>query len=631
MSTDNINNTKPTSFNIDIPKEVLKKDNLEKELKEIQVSDDSAFEIYLKFNTIPKSTLYPGPLSFNKFDGAIQISERNTKYYYLERKNNSTLRELKDKILDHDFILFHGTGSSGKTTQIFTIIDHLSKIGLFPIYVTLKDFCSFKSIEGFCNQFLIAINYAIGKMNHFTNAFTIFDKNNEISQQIFKNSDVVLFIDEFDILLDAPPEVISSILGIFRNWKQNNTKKFIKSLVAIGSFNILKIDSHQYSPFNVVEQVAAQDFTHQDVTEFFNIYQRIKSCTVDSKVVDCIFTLTNGHPGLVNVCGRVIDKDINSITISIDKWNKFASSKLLHGLSFYPTVDRMMSSINTQTDLCKETLIHYVKIFPQFLDIDGELNKETQYLISMGFLRYKSEPVAGSFKVVSCSLQSLLIKYCILDQIYTIHHRQRPSDVFPINNGIIDIFTVVKTLTPTFNYSPENLTNNYFRGFGNGPKRDSLVPAALFYHFELVTTIKNWKPHVDIHPNVRPGLNAKDRDDIVLECMSKKYVLEIVAHTSFKDVENHIKRGSRYKTSIGATEVWVIHYTARKQKENSKYPPSIPGVGVIHIWHNSKFNDFDFVCYQPLPDKEQIMTDVGGNEEEYEDTFEEEMDYEDEE
>ncbi|KYR00542.1 hypothetical protein DLAC_02555 [Tieghemostelium lacteum] len=597
-----------------------------------------AGNVVLKIQPITTTTIGPGKSSFST-NGAIQKEERNTKYYYLERNNNSILQ---DKVMNGDYILFHGTRSSGKTTKIFTTMDHLSKIGFFPIYMSLEDAFSFNSIEEFWGRFLMVINYEIRNKIQFTNAFTIFDKPNELSQQIFKNRDVILFIDEFDRLLDAPPEVKSNILGIFRNWKQNSTNKFIKSVVAIGPFDILNIDSDKYSPFNVVDQVSTQDFTQQDVTEFFGIFQRIKSVTVDSQVVDSIFTLTNGHPGLVNVCGRIIDKDIcgriidkdTKLTlISMDDWNKFASSKLLYGLFGYSTVSRMMSSIETQTDLCKQTLIHYVKIFPQFLVLNGyELTKETKYLISMGFLRYTSEPVSGSFKVASCSLKSLLIKYCILNKLHTIHRRQPPPEAFPINNSIIDIFTIVKTLTPTFHDSPANLTTKCYRGFGNGPKRDSLVPDEAFYHFELVATIKNWEPKVKINPIVRTGLNTKDRADIVLEFNEKKFVLEIVAHTTLKDVENHIKRGTRYKTSIGATEVWIVHYTAGKQTKQSKYPSSIPGVGVIHIWHNSKFNDFDFVCYQPLSDKDQIMTDVGSDEEEYEeDTVEEKMNEDEEE
>ncbi|KYR01860.1 hypothetical protein DLAC_01878 [Tieghemostelium lacteum] len=590
--------------------------NLGKELKDYGVSPTSSVRILAKF---PLQNQVYQVASFST-NGAIPISERNNRYYYLERKNNSTLL---DQILRHNYILFHGARSSGKTTKIYTIMDHLTKIGFFTIYVTLEDQFTFKSTEEFWNRLLIVINRGIAKMNlnvKFTNAHTIFDINDAISQQIFQNRDVVLFIDEFDRIFDAPPQVKSNILGRMRSWKQNKREFFLKSVVFIGPFDILKIDSYQYSPFNIVDQVSTQDFTQEEVKEYFGMYQHIKHCTIDSNVVDDIFSLTNGHPGLVNVCGRIIDTNINLNTICIDDWNKYVSSKLIFGLLGYATVDRMMSSIETQNDLCKETLIHYVKIFPEFIDLYGLLNNETKYLISMGFLKYQSESVAGTFKVMKCSLKSRLIKYCILTKINTIHRRQPPPDAFPINNGIVDIFTMVKTLTPTFHYSSAMLTIKNYRGFGDGPKRDSLVPSEAFYHFELVATIKNWEPLVGINPNVRTGLNTKDRADIVIEFKSKKFVLEIVAHSTFKDVENHIKRGTRYKTSIDATEVWIIHYTSGKQTKNSRYPSSIPGVGVIHIWHNSEFNDFDFVCYQPLPyDKDQIMTDVGSDEEEMED------------
>eukprot|EP01132_Coremiostelium_polycephalum_P000935 gene935-1183_t len=526
-----------------------------------------------------KIRLEPPRFSIN---GAIRPFDRNSTYYWI---NRDTHQDLLNKIKRKDYILFHGTRSSGKTTKIYEIFEKLSEQGYYPMYITLDDSYNFESKEIFWQRFLLDIKRITGS-NQFTTHFDIFDQK---FSSVFNKKDVVLFIDEFDRLFTVDTQVRSQILGQMRTWKQSKEDLLIKSVVAIGTFKILYLNNtleRFYSPFNVIDQMPSRDFTLEEISCLFKTFQDIKGVTVDKKIELNILKLTDGHAGLVNLCGRAIDESILSDrkNATFQDWTKLATG-LITRLSLYPTTTRMMRNLRISSKECKQLLLQYVKSYPNPISVNNDLNnlsEDTEYLISEGFLKPILTPGSTSSTFDSLRLKSPLIKYCILSMINELDRRNPPLKPFPEENGAIDILDLISTLVPTFDFRSEGKSTKNNRGQGIGSKSNILVPSEAFYHFELVTTIKSWLPTINISPNVRTCITKKDRADIVLSIKNRIYALELVAHTTIKDVTKHINRGRRYKSSIKATDSWIIHFTIGKENNQIKYPSSIPGVGVIH-------------------------------------------------
>eukprot|EP01132_Coremiostelium_polycephalum_P001352 gene1352-1707_t len=452
---------------------------------------------------------------------------------------------------------------------------------------------------------------------------------------VFDKKDVVLFIDEFDRLFTVDIQVRSQILGQLRTWKQSKEDLIIKSVVAIGTFKILFLNNtleRFYSPFNVIDQMPSRDFTQDEVSCLFKTFQDIKGVTVDKKIQINIFEITDGHAGLVNLCGRAIDESIlsNHKEATFQDWTKLATG-LITRLSLYPTTTRMMRNLRISSKECKKFLLKYVKSYPNPIPVNNDLNnlsEDTEYLISEGFLKPILAPGSTSSTFDSLRLKSPLIKYCILSMINELDRRNPPLKAFPEDNGVINIMELISTLVPTFDFRSEGKSTKNNRGQGEGSKNNVLLPSEAFYHFELVTTIKSWLPTINISPNVRTCITKKDRADIVLSIENRIYALELVAHTTIKDVTKHINRARRYKDSINATDSWVIHFTIGKESKKIKYPSSIPGVGVIHVWHDIQFQNFNYFLYPPQP--EEIPSDVYMNQENDSDAQESEDDEEDE-
>eukprot|EP01132_Coremiostelium_polycephalum_P003566 gene3566-4443_t len=476
------------------------------------------------------------PPTFSVY-GAIRPFDRNSTYYWINRDTN---QDLLNKIKRKDYILFHGTRSSGKTTKIYDIFEKLLEQGYYPI---------------------------------------------------------------------------SQILGQLRTWQQSKEDLLIKSVVAIGTFKILYLNNtleRFYSLFNVIDQVPSRDFTLEEISCLFKTFQDIKGVTVDKKIEINILKLTDGHAGLVNLCGRAIDECILSDPkkATFRDWTKLATG-LITRLSLYPTTTRMMRNLRISCKECKQLLLQYVKSYPNPISVNNDLNslsEDTEYLISEGFLKPILAPGSTSSTFNSLRLKSPLIKYCILSMINELDRRNPPLKPFPEYNGVIDILDLISTLVPTFDFSSEGKSTKNNKGQGIGSKSNILVPSVAFYHFELVTTIKSWLPTINISPNVRTCIIKKDHADIVLNIKNRIYALELVAHTTIKDVTKLINRSRRYKSSINATDSWVIHFTIGEENNLIKYPSSIPGVGVIHVWHDLQFQNFKYFLYPPQP--EEALSDV---------------------
>ena len=85
-----------------------------------------------------------------------------------------------------------------------------------------------------------------------------------VSQHI----NVMLFIDEFDMLLEASDAVISSLLNPLHAMKQNRLTFALHSAILIGPFNILQII--ESSPFSASNFLECPHFSLAGTNELFN-------------------------------------------------------------------------------------------------------------------------------------------------------------------------------------------------------------------------------------------------------------------------------------------------------------------------------------------------------------------------
>jgi hypothetical protein len=100
------------------------------------------------------------------------------------------------------------------------------------------------------------------------------------------NQEIVLLMDEFSELHSSSEVVLDSFLRTLRETRNNATAYAIRSVIAAGTFSILRLNSF-ISPFNVSDSVNNAYFTATDTKKLFNEFEK-------DDVVDDIWARSNG-------------------------------------------------------------------------------------------------------------------------------------------------------------------------------------------------------------------------------------------------------------------------------------------------------------------------------------------------
>ncbi|KAF8639261.1 hypothetical protein AX16_010333 [Volvariella volvacea WC 439] len=379
---------------------------------------------------------------------------------------------------------------------------------------------------------------------------------------------VILFFDKFDKLHDdTATEACSSMLETIRRIRNEPTRgtpgrtHVIHSIISISTFAILTLDhtNERLSPFNAAENFAGESLTKAQVQELFGAFENDRQITIDPMVIDDIFQLTDGHAGLVNVCGAAIQNDLLPLkdrTLNLARWQNFIPS-LLGNVLEYSTFERMVKSLKRQKDAVDCLRSRFLGHFNEFVSVLPGGQPLAEFLAALGVLSPKQRD-RSQFKMTSPIVDSLI--------------RQR---IIPI---IYPIALMAKVKVDGY--------------------KNRRVPRESVYDSELMRILSSWLKqescsvtgqwhHVD-------GSSHRYSDIVINEGLSK-IVLEFLATGDSGFIKEYIERTRKYKANLGAEEAWVIHFTC---EDNYLEHPCWQsdelldgGIYMAHIWHNLDFTE----------------------------------------
>ncbi len=133
---------------------------------------------------------------------------------------------------------------------------------------------------------------------------------------------LILLIDEFDAL---PPAVIDSLVNGFLKIYLAREGYTLHGLALIGVRAVLGVDSPRGSPFNIQRSLHVPNLTREEVVEMFGQYQAESGQVVLPEVVETIYTMTRGQPGLVGWLGELLTEKYNAEPgqpITLDHWDR---------------------------------------------------------------------------------------------------------------------------------------------------------------------------------------------------------------------------------------------------------------------------------------------------------------------
>jgi hypothetical protein len=366
------------------------------------------------------------------------------RYFFVE--TTTTNKDLYRKIVAGNYIMLHGPRAVGKSTRMLQACDNMSH-QFNCMNVSLHDINIASPSEFWRSLSRCLVN----KYSHISGIKVVAAGHefNQMWHSVSGSKKFVLFI-EFDALHSpATQETVDAVLGTFRGLKQSAADHHLHSVIVVGVFSIIRLNTRTVPPFNVGEQVVAPLMTLTQVQGIFSAYMRCREYTVADDVVHDIYERTGGHAGLVNLCGKAIDEEIrtrpgtdgNSLTLPTWLWT--LSRRLETWLTDFPTVKRLVQDLVENDELrfsCRSALSDL------FLCCHGAVPTESldspvpDFLMSVGMVR---EVEAGKL-----CLSNSMVRMLAIWQIVPMDRRVVISEPLPMTrDGCLDMFQLLLSST----------------------------------------------------------------------------------------------------------------------------------------------------------------------------------------
>jgi hypothetical protein len=180
---------------------------------------------------------------------------------------------------------------TGKSTFFRLMGDYLKQKDFQVVHFNLENYknASFKSL-------MDTISGGLEKVGLQLPVFQSFD---EFSNHLAGLNDqrLVLIIDEIEGL---NPDLFGQFLHTIRNLYHSRETHCLKSVILVGVSNIVGVVQDHASPFNVADNLLVPYFTPEEVKDLLLQHTEETGQQFEPKVIDKIFEITAGQPGLVN-------------------------------------------------------------------------------------------------------------------------------------------------------------------------------------------------------------------------------------------------------------------------------------------------------------------------------------------
>ncbi|KAF9172172.1 hypothetical protein BGX20_006216 [Mortierella sp. AD010] len=585
------------------------------------------------------------------------LPRERSSVYFVDPAEIEKNRELLENIHDGKFVLMHGARASGKSTRVWRVMEQLQLSGYFCIYITftgisVTDVNTLWSGIGdavsgaLCDYFgpggSLQTNVTVPDIQTTTDFLKICRRQNELWKILAKKRKeqgdseamgdttqpfIVIFMDEFDAIVHAGDITVrDNFLGILHAIKTSGDMYAVKSIVGVGTFNILKLntDSRLLSPFNVTNAFNNPNFTSEQVKTIFKEFAVEYELEIADEVIEDIFLNTNGHPGLVNLCGRTIQAKFNDRKnpqrnkLSFPKWKIFSGGPLGEQISKYNTFDKMITSLRKESsrkavDLLRGYFLGRYEDIALVREMDVEL---AGFLVSEGVLS-PVEDKTKTFRVSSPFVDSL-VRRRILPGIDSNVPKRAPISR---TNGEYCVYDYVVTAASYFNkdvlrMAPIRTFKEAKIGTVGGKSRMD-VPQESVYQGELGRILSDWLSTCGLEVTAQWHVSCEGQNSriqhrycniIITSSRNPRHrmtILELLPSGTKAELEEHYSRALMYAGLFQEfkPEVWVINFTCLDGATQSPIWQSDDqlrqGLNVIHIWHNLEFTEMRYsVRYQ---------------------------------
>jgi hypothetical protein len=180
---------------------------------------------------------------------------------------------------------------TGKSTYFRQLKDTLENQGLVVMHLNVENFKG-ETLQGFLDKLQIELN----KVGFDAPIFNTFARLSNYLESI-NDRKFLLIIDEIDGL---NPDLFGQFLHTVRNLYHSRENHCLKSVILVGVSNIVGVVKDNASPFNIADNLNVPYFTQGELLSLIGQHTTATGQIFDQKVIDKIYNITAGQPGLAN-------------------------------------------------------------------------------------------------------------------------------------------------------------------------------------------------------------------------------------------------------------------------------------------------------------------------------------------
>ncbi len=376
------------------------------------------------------------------------------------------------------------------------------------------------------------------------------------------NKPVVLFIDEFDKL---PPTVIDKLVNLFRGMYLDRDSYLLHGLALIGVRAVLGVESGRGSPFNIQRSMHIPNFTKEDVSELFQQYIEESGQVVEPMVIDKVYDVTKGQPGLVSWFGELLTEKYNE-----DKGNPIDCKlwELIYNNAL--TVEWNNTMLNLIKKVKKEYQEYVVNLFAKS-DIVFSMDKDwCNYLYMNGVIDNEVIIDSKGKMVTVCRFASPFVQERLYNALSdTLVGDSLPIPALDLLDALEDVFEAKQLNLPALlQRYKDYLTRLKAKGLNpwkEQPRRADLNYTEAVGHFHLYAWLQAAIGRVCIISPEFPTGNGKV--DIHIKCGDMEGIIEVKSFTNIAELMDNRKQAAKYADSLGKDLVTVALFVPSQDEK----------------------------------------------------------------
>ncbi len=369
---------------------------------------------------------------------------------------------------------------------------------------------------------------------------------------------LILLIDEIDTL---PPDFLSQLVSQFRTMYLHRDQYQLHGLALVGVRAVVGVESRTGSPFNIQRSLRVPNLKFEEVEEMFQQYQAESGQPVEPEVIQSVFALTKGQPGLVGWFGELLTETYNpgkEHPIHKEIWEEVERKAL-----FVEPNNTMMNLISKARDP------HYQEmLFSLFAKAEIPFafsNPQHNYLYMHGILDHDTVTQSDGNKQEICRFSSPFVQRCLFEALSDELHGIRKPEALPLEatddpelflgGERIDLLGLIRRYRGYL----DRLKTRGRSPWNAQPRNTNLNITEAVGHFHLYHWMQMaFGSDCVIAPEFPTG---NGRVDLWLEFEGNRAIVEIKSFTNLRQLRLAKTQAARYARQLQLDQVMLVVFS----------------------------------------------------------------------